>query len=275
MNSSLIARQFNRSSAGSYDQHAGVQRRMAMQLAEVLQVSGEDAPPASVLDIGCGTGALTSRLAAAWPQAEITALDVAPGMLLAAQKRLQFAGPAGVRFLHADVEQWSAHSEGAAFDLIVSSACFQWLKDPKTTLQHLRRLLRSGGRLLFTTFGPDTFYELHQSFEDVYRSFGLQPQRHGLTFRSGTDWSKLLAEAGFAYVETHRALHPITHPSPRDFLHAVKKLGASASEAAAAPGLSKRRLFAEMYQAYANKFSTPEGIRATYELLLLQAKSAD
>ncbi|MDR6878379.1 malonyl-ACP O-methyltransferase BioC [Bacillus sp. 3255] len=272
MHSSPIARQFDRSSAGSYDRHAAVQRTMAMQLGEELPY--EVAQPAVILDVGCGTGDLTGRLAAAWPQAAITALDIAPGMLQAAQRRLQSAQAAGVgvRFLQADVERWSPCAEEASFDLIVSSACFQWLRDPKMTLRHLRRMLRPGGQLAFSTFGPDTFYELHASFHEVYRSLNLRPQRHGLAFRSGAEWCELLAEAGFTSVHERRSMYRATYPSPRDFLLAVKELGASASEARAVPGVSARRLFAGMYQAYTNKFSTQEGVGATYELLTLRAK---
>lgn len=67
MNSSKeIERQFNRSSAGSYDQHANVQRMMAEQLATALKVlegARESTPIRSMLEIGCGTGIVTSELA--------------------------------------------------------------------------------------------------------------------------------------------------------------------------------------------------------------------
>ncbi|MDU0203242.1 MULTISPECIES: malonyl-ACP O-methyltransferase BioC [Paenibacillus] len=282
MNSSMeIERQFNRSSAGSYDEHANVQKMMAEQLAEalgVLDVTRKSTPArvGSILEIGCGTGIVTSGLVEKYPIASITALDLAPGMLRAAEQRVRGSQPADrdIRFIHGDVEKWSATAPPASFDLIVSGACFQWLQQPKQTLQHLRRLLRPGGVLVFTTFGPTTFYELHESFMEAYRQNGQQPQRHGLTFQSGAGWREMLVDSGFTHTHIHedRLLHVETYPTPKDFLHAVKAMGASTSEAAVAPGIGRRRLFVDMYKAYVTKFSVLGGVSATYELLMMQAK---
>ncbi|MZQ84759.1 malonyl-ACP O-methyltransferase BioC [Paenibacillus sp. 5J-6] len=275
-NSTEIERQFNRSSAGSYDQHAHVQRMMAEQLAAALKgLDGarENAPIRSILEIGCGTGVVTSGLVDTWPTAVITALDIAPGMLRAAEQRVGCSHPAArdLHFIHADVEKWSLAALSASFDLIVSGACFQWLKEPKQTLKHLRRLLRPGGKLVFTTFGPATFYELHESFMAMYREEGLKPQRHGLTFKSSAGWRDMLVDSGFSHIQEHGLLQVETYPTPRDFLHTVKAMGASTSEAAVTPGVSTRRLFAGMYKMYESKFSVPGGVTATYELLMMQA----
>lgn len=272
-----IERQFNRSSAGSYDQHANVQRMMAEQLAAALKGlrgTRENAPIRSILEIGCGTGVVTSHIVDTWPAATITALDIAPGMLRAAEQRMRCSQPADreIHFIHADVEKWSAAVPAASFDLIVSGACFQWLQQPKQTLEQLRRLLRPGGVLVFTTFGPATFYELHESFVATYREHGRQPQRHGLTFQSIAGWSEMLVDSGFTHIQEDGLLQVETYPTPRDFLHAVKAMGASTSEAAVAPGVSTRRLFAGMYNVYESKFSVVGGVAATYELLMMQAR---
>ncbi|BFT69991.1 malonyl-ACP O-methyltransferase BioC [Paenibacillus sp. P36] len=280
MNSSMeIERQFNRSSAGSYDEHANVQKMMADQLAAALHESARESKQArvgSILEIGCGTGIVTSGLVEKYPKASITALDIAPGMLQAAEQRVRGSQPADrdIRFIHGDVEKWSATALPASFDLIVSGACFQWLQQPEQTLQHLRRLLRPGGVLVFTTFGPATFYELHESFREVYRQHGQQPQRHGLTFQSGPGWREMLVDSGFTHtnIQEDRLLHVETYPTPKDFLHTVKAMGASTSEAAVAPGIGRRRLFVDMYKAYETKFSVLGGVSATYELLMMQAR---
>ncbi|MBP1962368.1 malonyl-ACP O-methyltransferase BioC [Paenibacillus aceris] len=274
MNSSMeVERQFQRSSAGSYDRNANVQRMMAEQLITVLDEwkrEGEGQRVCDILEIGCGTGILTSRLVNKWPEAALTALDIAPGMLRAAERRVRQQARLDIRFIQSDVEEWSTTAQAATFDLIVSGACFQWLKQPEQTIQQLRRLLRPGGLLVFTTFGPETFAELHESFREVYQSRGQQPQRHGLSFQSRTQWSKMLADTGFSNIKDECSFHVETYPSARDFLLAVKAMGASTSQARAVPGLSSRQLFASMYNVYEAKFSTHGGIIATYELLLMQ-----
>ena len=276
-----IQRQFNRSAAGSYDNHAAVQRMMAERLSQSIDgwLSEGHLLWRDILEIGCGTGALTEILVNKWPDSTITALDIAPMMIKAAQHRI-LSDPAyrldccPVRFLQEDIELWAAAAPAASFDLIVSNACFQWLRDPQQTARQLRRLLRPGGLLVFTTFGPDTFCELHQAFDEVYRSSGMDSQRHGLSFQTINQWQSILEEAGFSTIRTERAVQTETYASARDFLLAVKAMGASTSEAHTSKGLSPRRLFASMYKEYEEKFSVPGGVAATFELLLIHASAS-
>jgi malonyl-CoA O-methyltransferase len=288
MNSRLdiIRRQFNRSAAGAYDTHANVQRTMAESLAELVtrHPAMRDKSNVDILEIGCGTGALTAKLQAAWHGGNITALDAAPAMLDAAKRRIDEISNAqaahasphipavpNIGFVLADAEAWCQEAAPASFDLIVSSACFQWLARPGETLRQLKRLLRPGGILAFTTFGPQTFRELHSAFEEVYLARGLTPLHHGLSLRSPEEWLALLGEAGFGEVRYERTARTERYPTVRDFLHSVKAVGASASDASLSPGLGHRRLFAEMFQSYESRFSCPGGILATYDLLMLDA----
>lgn len=275
--------QFNRSAAGSYDIHAHVQRIMADQLTKSLigWKNEGDRERLEILEIGCGTGALTEILFNEWPLAAINALDIAPAMIKVAEQRVlsrsanhvsnSNSQPSRLRFLQGDVEMWAADAPMDSFDLIVSNACFQWLSNPQQTLGQLRRILRNGGLLVFTTFGPHTFYELHKAFNEVYRVNGMEPQRHGLSFQSSAQWNNLLKEAGFTNVHYESSIQTERYSSARDFLLSVKAMGASRSEAAAMRGLSSRRLFADMYKEYEAKFSMQGGVAATYDLQLFQA----
>lgn len=269
-----IQRQFNRSAESSYNIHAEVQRMMAAQLAKsLIERNGRGkAAESKVLEIGCGTGHLTEILLNQWPHVSITALDLAPAMIKAAEQRFKSRQSADMRFLQADVEIWAAEAPSDSFDLIVSSACFQWLSQPRQTLGHLKRILREGGYLVFATFGPRTFYELHEAFTEVYHANGMEPQRHGLAFLSPKQWEEILIETGFSTIYCHQETQVETYPSPRDFLQSIKEIGASTSEAIQIGGLSPRKLFTEMYKAYEEKFSIKDGIVATYECLLFEAR---
>lgn len=279
---SSIQRQFN-SHASSYDAQAHVQRTMAERLTKSLiewKNKGYTDEP-NILEIGCGTGALTEIIVREWPNASITALDIAPAMIKVAEQRVLSTVPNHLStrsstldrlsFLHADVEMWAADAGTASFDIIVSNACFQWLSSPEETLGHLRRMLRPEGLLIFTTFGPDTFCELHQAFNAVYRASGMEPQRHGLSFQSISQWSHLLEKTGFPNIQYECSIQTEKYPTARDFLLTVKAMGASTSEAPMISGLSSRRLFANMYKEYEDKFSIQEGVAATYDLLFIQA----
>lgn len=284
MNSGTISHiqsRFNRNSR-SYDAHAYVQRSMADQLAQILieWKNKEHVEMPDILEVGCGTGALTQILTNEWPGATFTALDLAPEMIKIAKKRIcstdsqisnNHCKPDHIRFIHADIEKWSADAPASCFHIIISNACFQWLSDPEQTLAQLQRMLRPGGILLFSTFGPVTFCEMHKSFEHAYRVHGMEPQRHGLSFHSVVQWKQMLEISGYSTVHHERSIYMEKYASARDFLYSVKAMGASASEAEPGAGKRLRSLFASMYEEYEKNYSLPGGIAVTYELLYIQA----
>jgi ubiquinone/menaquinone biosynthesis C-methylase UbiE len=93
----------------------------------------------TALEVGCGTGQLTERLA--YFGFSLTAIDIGPSMIAAARRRL--AGSA-VSFRAAAFEDFAASE--ASFDLIVSGAAFHWV-DPEVKFRKLAGLLRPGGWL--------------------------------------------------------------------------------------------------------------------------------
>jgi malonyl-CoA O-methyltransferase len=266
-----VSRRFSEK-ADTYDRYALVQREMAAELAASLEA---EMPPAEsvrrVVEVGCGTGGLTSLLSGRCCSAEYLALDIAPGMLEAARRRL---GPTGqkCRFVLADVEEWVWQQAERTADLIVSSACFQWLRQPERTVAGLYRLLRPGGSLRFATFGPKTFWELHDSFAAAYRKLQREPQRHGLSFCPPDGWRAMLDGAGFAGVQVRTREVLLHYPDVRSFLHAVKGIGANTGPAAGSAGLGQRRLLTEMMEAYRSRFGGAKGIPVTYELVYAAAE---
>jgi ubiquinone/menaquinone biosynthesis C-methylase UbiE len=102
--------------------------------------------PASrrILDVGCGTGYLLSRLAARAPQAEALAgIDAAPAMVgvaagAARDDRLHFVAGTAERL------PWPA----ASFDLVVSTTSFDHWADQRTGLAECARVLEPGGCLV-------------------------------------------------------------------------------------------------------------------------------
>jgi ubiquinone/menaquinone biosynthesis C-methylase UbiE len=92
---------------------------------------------ADVLEVGCGTGQLTERLADLG--FSLTAIDIGPSMIAAARNRL----PA-VCFRVAPFEDFAAAD--ASFDLIISGAAFHWI-DPEVKYRKAAELLRPGGWL--------------------------------------------------------------------------------------------------------------------------------
>ena len=106
-------------------------------------------PGAAVLEVGCGTGQLTERLACYGFR--LTAIDIGPSMIAAARRRLTGAE---VSFEVTSFEDLDAAD--ASFDLIISSAAFHWI-DPEVAFSTSARLLRPGGWLAL--LGTEEHYD--------------------------------------------------------------------------------------------------------------------
>jgi trans-aconitate 2-methyltransferase len=102
--------------------------------------------PGYVVDLGCGPGNLTARLAERWPGAEVVGVDSSPEMIEAA-----LSGPAaGVSFVRGDVRDWRP---GRAPDVIVSNAVLQWVPGHHDLLLRWAGQLAAGGWLAFQVPG--------------------------------------------------------------------------------------------------------------------------
>ncbi|MFH0886555.1 MAG: methyltransferase [bacterium] len=72
-----VRKHFNKSAA-TYDEYAGLQKRIAEELVE--QVKSLGIKPRSILDIGAGTGYVSLSLAKVFPQSKVVSFDIAHGM---------------------------------------------------------------------------------------------------------------------------------------------------------------------------------------------------
>ncbi len=99
--------------------------------------------PASIVDLGCGSGALTTTLIERWPAAAITGIDASTKMIAHAKRRQI---PGRLTFEIADATTWRSPRP---VDLLLSNACFQWIDDHRTLFDHLLPQLAAGGTLAF------------------------------------------------------------------------------------------------------------------------------
>src|SRR5258708_24658662 len=104
-------------------------------------------PGEFVLDIGCGSGTTTLKLAArVAPSGEAVGVDISGPMLSVARRRASETNvPA--RFIEADVTDYSFETE--SFDLAFSQFGVMFFADPAASFRNIHRAMKTGGRLVF------------------------------------------------------------------------------------------------------------------------------
>ena len=109
----------------------------------IIKHLGEIAPSSRILDVACGTGNLSLRLAEIVPDGEVVGLDFSPKMVALAQAKLPPEG-ANVSFVEGNAEFLPFPDN--SFDYITCSYAFHHFPHPEKAVQEMHRVLKDGGR---------------------------------------------------------------------------------------------------------------------------------
>ena len=114
-----------------------------------------------VLDIGCGTGNFSIKLAEMG--CEVVAVDVSEDMLDIARKKVHDKGLAiELRFM----DVYSLEFKDECFDAVFSMAAFEFIKEPEKAMGEIFRVVKKGGQVLIGTINRDSEWgELYLSKE--------------------------------------------------------------------------------------------------------------
>jgi len=253
-----IARAFSRAAA-HYEQTAVLQRQVGDELLSRLAVVASE--PARVLDIGAGSGRLSGLLKKRWPKAEVVAVDLALGMLREARRHAGWLRP--FRRVAGDA-QALPFAEGSV-DLVVSNLCLQWC-DLKAAIHEFRRVLRPGGWLLFTSFGPDTLKELRSA----WRAADAQPHVH--LFLDMHDVGDAVLAQGFVDPMFDVERYTLSYADVRALMRELKTIGAGNALAERKRGLTGKQAFARMLAAY-EPLRRDGRLPLSYEVIFGQAQA--
>jgi len=101
-------------------------------------------PGLSVLDIGCGTGAITSGIAeAVGPEGRVIGVDRDEGHLRLARE--EHAALTNLRFEHGDATELRYRSE---FDIVTAARTLQWIAQPERAVLGMKQAAKPGGILV-------------------------------------------------------------------------------------------------------------------------------
>ena len=158
-------------------------------------------PGEMILDVGCGDGVLTARIAAVG--AHVTGLDVSPEMVEAARAR-------GVDAFVSDAEDMDLARFGQ-FDAAFSNAALHWMLDPDAVASGIFAALKPGGRFVGEMGGAGNLATLRGALRDelVGRGYAM-PEADPSWYPSVEEFTRLYCIAGFT--EVHAEL--IARPTP-------------------------------------------------------------
>jgi malonyl-CoA O-methyltransferase len=155
-----VRRSFDRA-ARTYDAAAVVAGEIRNRLLERLDIVRLQ--PQVVLDLGAGTGHATKALRHRYRGATVVAIDLSRAMLVEAERRQSWLR----RFDLVGADAHRLPIKDASVDLVFSNLMLEWCHDPDAIFQEVRRVLKPGGLLTFTTLGPDTLRELREGWRQI------------------------------------------------------------------------------------------------------------
>lgn len=185
--------------AGLYDDKHSFVWKLAAGVLELLDAK----PGERILDLGCGTGHLTAKIAEAG--ARVVGVDRSPEMVRQAKEIY----PA-LRFELMDAREIAFDGD---FDAVFSNATLHWIKEPEQVIAGIKRSLRPGGRFVAEFGGKGNTGELLRAVQRAWTKLQIAgPAPYPWYYPSLADYAGLLEQQGFEV--THATL--FDRPTPLD-----------------------------------------------------------
>lgn len=138
-----------------------------------------------VVDLGCGNGALSAKLAEKY---NVTGIDSSYEMLKAAKNSYP-----NINFVQADACDFTL---GKQADAIFSNAVFHWIENQEKLIENISKNLKTGGQLVFEFGGKGCAATVHKALAKAFDKYGYE-YRLDFNFRSIGEFAPLLENHGF------------------------------------------------------------------------------
>ena len=237
-----IKKQFEKS-MGDYDKNAVVQGLIAEKMIiELLKISSEFE---NILELGCGTGLLTKRIAKNLKYKNFFGNDLVEKSKNYVKKFIP-----ETEFLYGNALKIKPSRR---MNLIISNAMFQWFDNLEKGLKIIINNLEKYGLLVFSTFAPDNFKEL----KDIT---GLT-----LNYKSKEEIETILKNLGLEILYCENFYEEMEFNTPLELLAHLKNTGVNS--------LSEKTWTVKKIKEFCDKFSKKyPKTKLTYSPIIVIAK---
>lgn len=249
--SSLTEKRFSRH-FDTYEQQAVVQRSMAYELVQNTTAVCEN-QPLHILEIGCGTGLVTKELIRTCSIAHYCGNDIVAESQIHSRSLLKEIPSSNFSFITGDASQIT--QVPFVPNIIISGACFQWMRDLASLIANLHSFLPVGGILAFSSFGPENYTEIRQ-----LSGFGLDYH----TF----DALKNMLSEQFEILVADEKLTKLYFSNPTDVLRHIRETGVNGLS----PVRWTKKELLSFTDSYIRLFASAEGLPLTYHPIQIIAK---
>ncbi len=240
-------------------------------------------PGQRVLDIGCGFGDTTQRIAGlVGPNGEAVGVDAAPRFIEDAIREAREAGVANARFLVADVQETLAGEE--RFDVAFSRFGTMFFASPVAALRNVRRALLPSGRLVMVVWRRRIDNDWLYRAQTIVEGIVARPEEYDeptcgpgpFSMADADTTSEILTVAGFTDIALRRCDTPIVIGRDiQEALELVMALG-PAGEILRLAGDRAAHLHGQVEAALREglaEFATDDGLRAPASTWIVTASA--
>ena len=180
--------------AQDYAKHSSGQFEWAQELIAKLGLQGSE----SILDIGCGDGKITQRLAEAAKDGTVLGIDQSEEMIRMALEQFPPEKYPNLAFLRMNAMDIHLSQK---FDVAFSNATLHWVEDQVAALRGVHESLKPGGKILFQMGGRGNAAEVFVAIEKLLQREEWQPYYEDFTppyhFCARREYKAWLRETGF------------------------------------------------------------------------------
>ena len=246
---------------------AGIFGKYAGRLLNLLHPPAES----TLLDVGAGSGAVALQ-AAPWvgPEGLVIGSDIATAMVSQAKQTAEEQGAANVTFCQMDAEQLGFPD--AFFNVVTCAFSLFQFPNMDQALAEMQRVLKPGGRLGLSNWGPGYFSPIASLQRSLFREFGLKALLPNPIAFKPTKLESMLAEAGFTTIELLEETDDVWVESPGEIWAFNMDMGPFPVMLQRQLSAAQRMELTRRFEAMLENLVTEQGIRCTFHPLYALAE---